>query len=54
MKYHKAMASPNKAARVNGYEKTYETVAPRLRGLDFPYAERASEQNQKWKRIHPV
>jgi hypothetical protein len=22
----------------NGYEKTYETIAPRLRDLDFPYA----------------
>jgi hypothetical protein len=32
------MTERNEITRVNGYEKTYEAVAPRLRGLDFPYA----------------
>jgi hypothetical protein len=32
------MAEHSEVKRVNGYEKTYEAVAPRLRGLDFPYA----------------
>jgi hypothetical protein len=38
MKYHCDMAERTEPGNQNGYEKTYEAVAARLRTLEFPYA----------------
>jgi hypothetical protein len=38
MSYLTGLAEHNESKNANGYEKTYEAVASRLRDLEFPYA----------------